>query len=131
MDWTAGYVTEIDYIYGYNRELGPGLLRLACLSAGVAPPAGSPLRYLELGYGLGLSLNIHAAAVLGEFWGTDFNPSHVAHARALADACGSGGSAGIRYQRLAWHLVVDIGREQAGGGRSHPAKVVRRRHRLH
>jgi hypothetical protein len=90
MDWTAGYVTEIDYIYGYNRELGPGLLRLACLSAGVAPPAGKPLRYLELGYGLGLSLNIHAAAILGEFWGTDFNPSHVAHARALADASGSG-----------------------------------------
>src|SRR5262249_14413053 len=60
------------------------------LSAGVAPPAGRPLRYLELGYGLGLSLNIHAAAILGEFWGTDFNPSHVAHARALADASGSG-----------------------------------------
>ena len=90
MDWTAGYVTEIDYVHGYNRELCPGLLRLACLSAGVAPPAGRPLRYLELGYGLGLSLNIHAAAILGEFWGTDFNPSHVAHARALADASGSG-----------------------------------------
>ena len=90
MDWTAGYVTEIDYVYGYYRELCPGVLRLACLSAGVAPPAGKPLRYLELGYGLGLSLNIHAAAILGEFWGTDFNPGHVAHARALADASGSG-----------------------------------------
>src|SRR5262245_66127410 len=90
MDWTAGYVTEIDYVYGYYRELCPGVLRLACLNAGVAPPAGRPLRYLELGYGLGLSLNIHAAAILGDFWCTDFNPSHVAHARALADASGPG-----------------------------------------
>jgi hypothetical protein len=90
MDWTAGYVTEVDYTHGYYRELCPGILRLACLSAGVVPPAGKPLRYLELGYGQGLSLNIHAAASPGEFWGTDFNPSQVANARALGDAAGSG-----------------------------------------
>jgi SAM-dependent methyltransferase len=90
MDWTSGYVTEIEYTYGYYRELCPALLRLACLSAGMAPPAGKPLRYLELGYGLGLSLNIHAAAVAGEFWGTDFNPTQVVQARSLADASGSG-----------------------------------------
>jgi SAM-dependent methyltransferase len=90
MDWTAGYVTELEYTYGYYRELCPGILRLACLSAGVAPPVGKPLRYLELGYGQGLSLNIHAAAVPGEFWGTDFNPTQVAQARALAEASGSG-----------------------------------------
>jgi SAM-dependent methyltransferase len=90
MDWTAGYVTEIEYTYGYYRELCPALLRLACLNAGMAPPTGKPLRYLELGYGLGLSLNIHAAAGVGEFWGTDFNPIQVAQARALAEASGSG-----------------------------------------
>ena len=28
-DWTAGYVTEIEYTYGYYRELSPSLLRLA------------------------------------------------------------------------------------------------------
>ena len=90
MDWTAGYVTEIEYLCNYNRVLCPSVLRLVCLSAGLAPPAGEPLRYLELGYGQGLSLNIHAAACAGEFWGTDFNPSHVAHARALGEAAGSG-----------------------------------------
>ncbi len=26
MDWTAGYVTEIEYTYGYYRELCPGVL---------------------------------------------------------------------------------------------------------
>ena len=90
MNWTSGYVSEIDYTYGYYRELNPNNLRLACLSADIAPPPASPLRYLELGYGQGLSINIHAAAFAGEFWGTDFNPTQAANARALADASGSG-----------------------------------------
>ncbi|PSO23664.1 class I SAM-dependent methyltransferase [Bradyrhizobium sp. MOS002] len=90
MDWTAGYVTELEYTYGYYRELCPALLRLACLSAGVAPSAGKPFSYLELGYGQGLSLNVHAAANEGVFWGTDFNPVQTAHAMAFAEA--SGGS---------------------------------------
>ena len=67
MDWTAGYVTEIEYTYGYYRELCPGLLRLACLSAGVSPRRSKSLNCLELGYGQGLSLNIHAAANSGVF----------------------------------------------------------------
>lgn len=89
-DWTAGYVTELAYTFGYYRELSPTLLRLACLSRGIAPPSTKDVRYLELGYGQGLSINVHAAAIDGEFWGTDFNPAQVAHARALADASGSG-----------------------------------------
>jgi SAM-dependent methyltransferase len=89
-DWTAGYVTELEYTYGYYRELSPSLLRLACLSAGIAPPSTKQLQYLELGFGQGLSINIHAAAVDGDFWGTDFNPTQVTHARALAEASGSG-----------------------------------------
>ena len=90
MNWTSGYVSEIDYTYGYYRELNPNNLQLACLSANIAPPSTSCLRYLELGYGQGMSINIHAAAYLGEFWGTDFNPTQAAHARSLADASGSG-----------------------------------------
>lgn len=87
--WASGYVTEIEYTFGYYRELSPGILRLACLSAGFVPPP-QPLNYLELGFGQGLSINIHAAASDGEFWGTDFNPAQVAHARATAEAAGSG-----------------------------------------
>ena len=89
-DWTAGYVTELEYTFGYYRELSPSLLRLACLSAGIAPPSMKSLKYLELGYGQGVSINIHAAADDGEFWGTDFNPTQVAHARTLAEAAGAG-----------------------------------------
>lgn len=87
---TPGYVTNLEYTHGHYRELGPGLLRLACLSAGLVSPPAAPLSYLELGYGHGLSINIHAAAGPGEFWGTDFNPAQAANAQALATASGSG-----------------------------------------
>lgn len=92
-DWSYGYVSEIDYTYGYYPELAPLRLRLAMLSKQQASPQGSrqgrPLRYLELGFGQGLSLNFHAAAGEGEFWGVDFNPTHTANARVLADASGA------------------------------------------
>ena len=90
MTWTAGYPTEIEYTYGYYDELSPTSLRLACLSAGIATSKANPLRYLELGFGQGVSINIHAASNDGDFWGTDFNPSQAAHARELAEASGSG-----------------------------------------
>lgn len=90
MTWTSGYVAEIDYTHGYYRELSPGHLRFACLSAGIVPPSGEQANYLELGFGQGLSVNIHAATSEGEFWGTDFNPAHAANAQALAHASGSG-----------------------------------------
>jgi hypothetical protein len=44
MNWTSGYVSEIDYTYGYYGELNPSKLRLACLSANIAPPSTDPLR---------------------------------------------------------------------------------------
>jgi hypothetical protein len=89
MTWTAGYPTEIEYTYGYYRELCPSFLRLACLSAGIATTNADPLRYLELGFGQGVSIAIHAAANDGDFWGTDFNPSQAAHAQEFSEASGS------------------------------------------
>ena len=89
MAWSAGYPTEIEYTYGYYRELCPAYLRLGCLSAGIATPKADSFKYLELGFGQGASINIHAAGNEGDFWGTDFNPSHAAHARELAEASGS------------------------------------------
>ena len=58
-DWTSGYVADIGYTYGYYLELNPLRARLAFLNAGVAPPALGV--HCELGYGQGLSANIHAA----------------------------------------------------------------------
>ncbi len=89
-EWTSGYVAEIDYTHGYYREMSPAHLRFALISRGFAPPPASDIRYLELGFGQGLSLNLHAAANRGQFWGTDFNPSQAANAQALAAATGNG-----------------------------------------
>jgi len=59
-DWTAGYVADIGYTYGYYTELNPVRVRLAFLNAGlVAPEVGSAC---ELGFGQGMSANLHAAA---------------------------------------------------------------------
>jgi hypothetical protein len=85
-----GYRYDIAFSHAYHREVSPASLRLLALARGWSFPASRPLRYLELGYGNGVSLNIHAAANPGEFWGTDINPLHVASAGALADAVGSG-----------------------------------------
>jgi len=87
--WTAGYVSEVAYTHGYYREISPTLMDFALLCAQQKHRAGKPRRYLELGFGQGVSLAVHAAASSGEFWGTDFNPVHAANARDLAGAIGS------------------------------------------
>ena len=84
MDWTAGYITDIDYTHGYYREIGPCMMDFVLLLRGYESPRRNQMRYLELAYGQGLSANIHAAAVPGTYFGTDFNPAHAANAQALA-----------------------------------------------
>jgi SAM-dependent methyltransferase len=82
------YITEIDYLHGFYTELSVPRLKLALLSRGIAHSVGNAPSYLELGYGQGLSLNIHAAAMSGSYAGTDFNSAHAANARLLADCSG-------------------------------------------
>jgi SAM-dependent methyltransferase len=87
-DWTAGYVADIGYTYGYYTELNPQRVRLAFLNQGlVFPQMGAAC---ELGFGQGLSANIHAAASVTEWHGTDFNPSQAGFAQELATASGTG-----------------------------------------
>ena len=85
-----GYVTATPYTHVYYPESAPAHLRLATFNRFVPFPSSRPLRYLELGYGNGISLNIHAAASPGEYWGTDINAEHAAAANSLAAASGSG-----------------------------------------
>jgi hypothetical protein len=59
-DWTSGYVADVGYTYGYNAELNPLQVKLAFAHAGlVCPDFGTAC---ELGFGQGLSANVHAAA---------------------------------------------------------------------
>jgi hypothetical protein len=88
MDWTSGYRADIDYTYGYYAELTPGLMDFALLMSGHEPPRRGAVRYLELGYGQGVTVNINAAANDGVFWGADLNPVHAAHAQSLARISG-------------------------------------------
>jgi len=81
-DWSDGYMTEVAYTFGYYPELNPLRARLALLQAGIVPPAVHTA--CELGFGQGMSVNIHAAASGAEWHGTDFNPAQVGFARELA-----------------------------------------------
>jgi SAM-dependent methyltransferase len=85
----SGSRPDVGYTFGYYRELSPGLIDFALLLAGQAPPSRGEMRYLELGFGQGVSANIHAAACPGDYWGEDFNPDHAAHAIGLAKASGA------------------------------------------
>lgn len=86
--WNHGYVTEVDYTYGFYRETTPQLMCLAAALRGFAPPdLKNGFTYCELGFGQGFGANLLAAAnPQGDFWGTDFNPQHAAGARELASA---------------------------------------------
>lgn len=85
-DWTAGYVADIGYTYGYYKELSPLRMRLALLNAGIKPPKQSTA--CELGFGQGLSAAIHAAASETAWFGNDFLPSQAAFAQSLVEAAG-------------------------------------------
>ena len=87
-DWTSGYVAEVDYSFGYYAELNPMRARLALLNAGLAAPRTAVA--CELGFGQGVSVNVHAAVSSAVWWGTDFNPAHAASARDMAAVSGSG-----------------------------------------
>jgi SAM-dependent methyltransferase len=85
-DWTAGYVADVGYTFGYYTELNPLRVQLAFLQAGLALPGQGTA--CELGFGQGLSANVHAAAGVFQWSGTDFNPSQAGFARELAAASG-------------------------------------------
>jgi len=87
-DWTGGYVADIDYTYGYYSELNPLRAKLAFLNQGLAFP--EIRNACELGFGQGLTVNIHAAAGHASWHGTDFNPSQASFGRNLANVSGNG-----------------------------------------
>ena len=86
-DWTAGYVADIGYTFGYYTEHNPLRLRLAFLNAGLAVPDSGAA--CELGFGQGMSANLHAAASITQWHGTDFNPSQAGFAQELASVSGA------------------------------------------
>ncbi len=86
-NWSAGYVADIGYTFGYYQELNPIRLRLAFLNAGLVFP--ECVNVCELGFGQGVSINIHAAASNQNYYGTDFNSSQASYAKNLANVSNS------------------------------------------
>jgi SAM-dependent methyltransferase len=82
--WSNGYVADIGYTYGYYTELNPLKIRLPLLAQGLVVP--DIFAACELGFGQGVSVNMHAAASCVNWFGTDFNPSQVLFAQELASA---------------------------------------------
>ncbi|MHA4866466.1 class I SAM-dependent methyltransferase [Duganella sp. PWIR1] len=87
-DWTSGYVADIGYIYGYYSELNPLRAKFMLLSARLALPAMGTA--CELGFGQGVSVNMHAAGGTVDWHGTDFNPSQAGSAQQLAASYADG-----------------------------------------
>jgi SAM-dependent methyltransferase len=86
--WSAGYMADIGYIYGYYPELNTLRSRLALLHNRFACPQFETA--CELGFGQGLSPNFHAAATTVKWYGNDFNPAQAGFARELAAASEAG-----------------------------------------
>lgn len=90
--WNSGYVTDIAYMPGYYRQQSPGIIALASLLGGVLcplPAPDAPVSYLELGCGQGFGALLLAAANPGwRVTALDFNPAHIATARAWAAEAG-------------------------------------------
>ena len=82
--WTEGYVADIDYTFGYYHELNPNRLKLAFINAGLIFPECANV--CELGFGQGVSINIHAAGTNKNYYGTDFISSQVSFAQELANS---------------------------------------------
>ena len=90
--WGSGYVTDVAYMPGYYRQQAPQIMALACLLGGVASPLPGPdgtVNYLEIGCGQGFGAMLLAAS--NPNWrvtAIDFNPAHIATARAWAAEAG-------------------------------------------
>lgn len=83
--WNNGYQTTVNYTYGYYRDLSPNYQRFCMLLKGVdCPLPDQSHTHCELGFGQGVSINVHAATSDNLYWGTDFNPAHAAQAQKIA-----------------------------------------------
>lgn len=87
-NWNHGYYASEGYEYGYHPHTSPAHIQWACTLQGIKAPK-SDFTYLDLGCGQGLDLILHAAIHPdSKFIGVDFMPTHIAHARGLAEKLG-------------------------------------------
>ncbi|MEM7197609.1 MAG: methyltransferase domain-containing protein, partial [Pseudomonadota bacterium] len=83
IDKTGSYISALDYVSGYFKDISIHTLRNLMLMYGHYPP---PIdgNYLELGIGQGTSVVAHAKMSEGKFYGCDLYPSHIIKAKEFA-----------------------------------------------
>ena len=112
-DWGSGYITDSAYVHDFCRVQTPPMLALAALAGGVESVggAGEPLSYCDLGCGQGYTANIVAAAnPAARVFGYDFNPGHIANARALASEAGL---ANVQFREASFAELAGEGAPQS------------------
>ncbi len=85
--WDSGYVSDLGYTFGYYDELNPFRIKWLFMCKGMVQP--NIRTACELGFGQGVSLNIHAAASDVEWYGTDFNPAQTSFAKEMSLVSGN------------------------------------------
>lgn len=83
-DWSMGYQTDLQYTFGYYREINPLYARYLLTTQGFDTPDFSQGCACELGFGQGVSITMHAAGSTTKWYGNDFNPAQVNYAQHLA-----------------------------------------------
>lgn len=83
-DWSSGYVSDIGYTYGYYSELNP--IRISPIFDLLGFHSPNIHSACELGFGQGISINIHAAGSNVLWYGNDFAPSQAGFAQELSDS---------------------------------------------
>jgi SAM-dependent methyltransferase len=83
---TKGYITDVPYVRGFISSIAPAVLDHVALVRGFAPPARERgFTYCDLGCGQGVTTAVLAAThSAGVFYGIDFMPDHIDHARRFA-----------------------------------------------
>lgn len=82
--WDMGYHSDSQYIYQYFSIFNPLWLKFVLTANGLNFPDMKKGYACELGFGQGISINMHALASNVQWYGNDFNPSQVNFARDLA-----------------------------------------------
>jgi SAM-dependent methyltransferase len=84
-EWSEGYVSDIEYTFGFYRRMAPSHLRFLAAVTGYQLADEKGLNVAELGCGQGLgTLLLAASNPDGRFFGFDFNPVQIARARGIA-----------------------------------------------
>ena len=126
-DWTAGYVADIGYTFGYYTELNPLRARLAllnagigvpgvrhCLRAGIRPGAQREHPRHRLRDAVARHRLQSCASRLCPGAGGSFRLRRAAVRRSVCGFRQPSRSAGVRLHRPARHLELDLGREPRG-----------------